>query len=220
MNRHIFARLGVFVFFFYLITYLITDYFNIGVAQVQEFVLGFGILAPLIYSIVLFLGLSVPLNPISDFLIINIAVIAFPPYEAIFFTFLGHSAAIIVNYIIGMLYGKKVLEKIVNKENSKYIEKYTSQLTIKKLFVIRFIVPIATMFGADIVSYASGMQRLPFFRYYLVSIIPWAILSTLYFLFSSYLLNISIFLYFLPPILIVTVPLLLIYIYKKYKVKN
>lgn len=216
MNRQTVIRLGIFVFVFYLITFAVTNYFNIGVAEVQEFVLSFGLLAPIVYSIILFLGLTVPLNPISDFLIINIGVIAFPPLVAIFFTFLAHSAAIIVNYFVGRKYGKKALDKIVSKENTKYVEKYTNRLTIKKLFVIRFIVPIATMFGADIVSYASGMQRLPFLKYYLVSIIPWTFLSTIYFLFSSYLLNISIFLYFLPPILIVTVPLILVFLYKKY----
>ena len=215
MNRYIVVRFGIFILLFYLFSFILIRVLNIGIAEIQQFVLGFGFLAPVIYSIILFLGLTVPLNPISDFLIINLGVIAFPAYIAIIFTFFAHSGAITVNYLIGRKYGKKVLDKFVNKDNVKYVEKYTKRLTIKNLFLIRFVVPIATMFGADIISYIAGMQKLPFLKYYLASIIPWTILSIIYFTFSSYLMNISVFLYFLPPFLIVTIPLILLYIYKK-----
>jgi hypothetical protein len=89
------------------------------------------------------------------------------------------------------------------------------ELTIKRLFLIRFFVPIATVFGGDILSYVSGIQKLPFLKFFLVSIIPWTILNTVYFTTSSYLLNVSIFLYFIPVIFIVGIPILAIYLIRK-----
>ena len=192
---------------------------DLSIQQIQNFVLSFGIFAPIAYSIILFLGLSVPFNPISDFLIINMGEIHFPPYIAIIFTFFAQSLVITVNYFVGYRYVKRILDKVVTSENSKYLEKYFNKLTIKSLFLIRFFVPVSSMFGADIVSYVSGMQRLPFLKYFIVSIIPWTFLTILYFTATAYLINRSIFLYFLPAIIIVMVPLIFFYLYK-YKISK
>lgn len=182
------------------------------------FVESFGILAPFIYTLLIFLGLTIPLNPISDFLLINLGVLMFPPYIAIICTFIAHSLSIVVNYFIGKRYGKKVLKKVVTPDSAKYLDKYLQKLTIKKLFIIRFIVPIATVFGTDVVSYVSGMRNLPFLKYFLASIIPWTILSVIYYTTSAYLLNISIFLYFVPVVLIVCVPILGLYFFRGKKI--
>lgn len=200
---------------FYLISFILSRVLNIGIDEIQLLVQSAGIFTPIVFSILIFLGLTVPLNPISDFFLINIGVILFPPYVAIICTFIAHSLAVTVNYLVGRKYGQKVLDKVVTEESSKYLDKYLKKLTIKKLFIIRFIVPLATIFGADIVSYVSGMRRLPFLKYFLVSIIPWTILNVIYYTFSSYLINVSIFLYFIPVILIVTIPLGLIFISRK-----
>jgi len=214
MRRDIVLRFGLFVLIFYLLTIIITQFFNIGIQELRYFVQGFGILAPIVYTFLIFLGLSVPLNPISDFLLINLGVLMFPPYVAIIATFIAHSLSIVVNYYIGKRFGKKVLQKVITPQSAAYLDKYLQKLTIKKLFIIRFIVPIATVFGADVVSYVSGMKNLPFLKYFLVSIIPWTVLSIIYYTTSSYLLNISVFLYFIPVAFIVGIPLLGLYFYK------
>jgi uncharacterized membrane protein YdjX (TVP38/TMEM64 family) len=219
MNKKLFIRIGIFLFLFYLITFFLTQRLDISIQEIQNFVLSFGVFSPITYSVILFLGLCVPFNPISDFLIINMGAILFPPFVAILFTFIAHSLAITVNYFVGKKYGKKILNKVITPENSKYLEKYFNKLTIKRLFLIRFFVPISSMFGADILSYISGMQRLPFLKYYAVSIIPWTSLTIIYFTVTSYLINRSIFLYFLPAIIIVIVPLILYYLYK-FKIKK
>jgi uncharacterized membrane protein YdjX (TVP38/TMEM64 family) len=215
MRKKILIKLGAFMLLFYLLSFVLTRYFNIGLDQIHEFVLSFGLLAPLVYSVILFLGLTVPLNPLSDFLVINLGVIAFSPYVAIIFTFFAHCAALTVNYFVGKKYGMRILEKIINEDNAVYLDKYMKELTIKRLFLIRFFVPIATVFGGDILSYVSGIQKLPFLKFFLVSIIPWTILNTVYFTTSSYLLNVSIFLYFIPVIFIVGIPILAIYLIRK-----
>ena len=219
MNKKRFLRIGIFLFLFYLSAFVISQRLDLSIQQIQDFVLSFGVLAPITYSIILFLGLSIPFNPISDFLVINLGAILFPPFIAIVFTFIAHSAAITVNYFVGYKYGKRILDKVITPENSKYLEKYFNKLTIKNLFIIRFFVPISSMFGVDILSYISGMQKLPFLKYFIVSIVPWTILTILYFTATAYLIDKSIFLYFLPAIIIVMVPIIFFYIYK-YKIKK
>ena len=213
MSKKLFIRLGIFLFVFYLTAFVISQIFNITLEQIQEIVLSFGALAPVVYAVVLFLGLTVPFNPVSDFLIINLGVLLFPLYISIPFTFIAHSLVLVVNYYVGLRFGKRILEKVVTAENSQYMDKYFNKLTIKNLFIIRFFVPITSIFGADIVSYIAGMQKLPFFKYYVVSIVPWTILSVLYFTTTAYFIDKSIFLYFLPVIILVGLPILLFYIY-------
>ena len=215
--KKLLIRIVAFVVIFYSFTFFINRVLGIGLDEIQEFVASFGILAPLAYSIVLFLGLSVPFNPISDFLTINIGVVAFSPIVAIIFTFLAHSMALTVNYHVGKRYGKRVMNRFLDKKSSDYIQKYLDKLTIRNLFLIRFIVPISSMFGIDIISYVSGIQRLPFIKYYLASIVPWTILTSIYFTTSSYLLTTSIYLYFLPAILIAGIPIIILLVNNKIK---
>jgi len=214
MNLKVFLRLGIFVFIFYFLTLIFSHFLNIGIEEVQIFVSSFGILAPLIYSLILFLGLVVPFNPISDFIVINMGVILFSPLVAIFFTFIAHSLAISLNYFIGLRYGKRFINIIVKKENAPYLDKYFKKLTIRNLFIIRFFIPISSFFGFDVISYISGIQKLPFDKYFVVSIVPWTFMSILYFSTTSYFLKKSIFLYFLPVIFLVGVPFIIYFIYR------
>lgn len=219
MHLKVFLRLGLFVFSFYFIALVLSRFLNIGLEDLQSFLASFGLFAPFIYSFILFLGLAVPFNPISDFLVINMGVILFPPLIAILFTFIAHACAISVNYYIGLRFGKRILKKIVKEENTTYLDKYFKKLTLKSLFFIRFIIPISSFFGADIISYIAGMEKLPFGKYFIVSIVPWTLMSIIYFITSSYFLRKSIFLYFLPVIILVAIPFIIYLIYK-FKNKN
>jgi len=210
MNRNLFTRLACFLIFFYSITFVLSQILQISINDIQQTVSSFGIYAPVIYSVILLLSLIIPFNPISDFLIINVAVLIFPPQIAIFFTFLTHSLALCINYHIGRRFGKKILNIIVEEKNFQYVEKYLKKLTIRNLFFIRFFLPISSIAGADIVSYIAGYERLPFVKYFIVSIIPWTTMNIVYFTTTSYLSEKSIFLYFLPAVVIVGIPILIL----------
>ena len=132
MRRNILLRLGAFVLLFYAITFILTRVFNIGVDEIQLLIQSTGIFAPIVFGLLIFLGLTVPLNPISDFLVINIGVILFPPIVAIICTFIAHSLAISLNYFIGRKYGKKILDKVLTPESSKYLDKYLDKLPFRR----------------------------------------------------------------------------------------
>lgn len=217
MNRKIFIRIFIFIIFFYLISFIFSQILQISINDLQQAISSLGIYAPIIYIFIYLLGLTIPFNPISEFLLINVAALIFPPFIAMVFTFLVHSLALTINYYIGRKFGKRILKVIVKEENFRYIEKYLKKLTIRNLFIIRFFIPISSLVGADIVSYISGMERLPFIKYYIASIIPWTIMSIIYFSTTSYLRDKSIFIYFLPVAIIIGIPLLLLFIINKYK---
>jgi len=102
-----------------------------------------------------------------------------------------------------------MLNIIIEEKNFQYVEKYLKKLTIKNLFFIRFFLPISSIAGADIVSYIAGHERLPFVKYFIVSIIPWTIMNIAFFTATSYLSEKSILFYFLPAVVIIGIPVLI-----------
>jgi uncharacterized membrane protein YdjX (TVP38/TMEM64 family) len=217
MNRNLFIRIALFIIFFYSITFVLSHILQINISDIQQMVSSFGIYAPVIYSVILLLSLIIPFNPISEFLLINVVVLIFPPQIAILFTFIAHSLALCINYYIGKKFGKRILNIIVEEKNFQYVERYLRKLTIRNLFIIRFFLPISSIVGADIVSYIAGYERLPFIKYFIVSIVPWTIMNILYFTTTSYLSEKSIFLYFIPAVVIVGIPILLFIGFKYFK---
>ena len=209
MNRNLFIRIALFIIFFYSITFILSHMLQIGISDIQQMVSSFGIYAPIIYSVILLFSLIIPFNPISEFLLINVAVLIFSPQIAILFTFIAHSLALCINYYIGRKFGKRILNAIVEEKNFQYVEKYLRKLTIRNLFIIRFFLPISSIVGADVISYIAGFERLPFVKYFIVSIVPWTIMSIAYFISTSYLSEKSVFLYFIPALVIIGIPILL-----------
>jgi len=110
---------------------------------------------------------------------------------------------------MGRRFGKKIINIVVGEKNFQNVEKYLKKLTIINLFFIRFFLPISSIAGADIVSYIAGHERLPFLKYFIVSIIPWTIMNIAYFTTTSYLSEKSILFYFLPAVVIVGIPILI-----------
>ena len=220
MNRTILIRVGLILLFFYATVFVFSRVFGIGLYEIQQFVASFGILGPLIYMVLLLLGLTIPFNPVSDFLIVNVAALLFPPHVSILCTFIVHSLAITINYKVGMKYGGKMLEKVTSQKHNHIVDKVLEKLSLKMIFLLRFILPTSNVVGVEMISYASGLKKVPFGGFFLASIIPWTILSVLYF-YSTYLLrDKSLQLYFLPAILLVGLPTAVFFLIFKIRKKR
>lgn len=187
---------------------------QIDISSIQSWIESFGYLAPMIYSVMLFLGLSVPLNPISDFLLVNLAVLLFPPYIAVAATFIAHSLALATNYWLARRFGVGVLGKFATKKEMDYLIRMGEGIKVNFIFGFRFILPV-TSIGIDVVSYASGISEFPFGKFFLASIIPWTILNVLYFYSTSYFKEVQPLLFFLPAIVLVIVPLGFLFVVRK-----
>jgi len=146
----------------------------------ENMVSSYGRIAPIIYGILLFLGIAIPFNPIPDYALVFSASILLPPADSIIATFCAHTLAISVNYIIGQKIGFKAIDIIAKKSEMEMLKQISKKITAKQVFALRWVLPLSAI-GVDVVSYASGMAKINFPKYFLASIVPWTIYSLLFF---------------------------------------
>jgi len=188
--------------------------FNINFDNLGSWINSFGIISPAIFSFLLFLGLSIPFNPLPDYLLVSLAAYLFTPYQAIAATFLAHTLAITVNFYFAQKLGAFFFKKLLNRKEEISVKKFSSQITLPRIFSMRFILPL-TAIGIDVVSYASGIAKVSFLKFYIASIIPWTILSVIFFTSASYLKEISAGLILVPGIILAVISLSIVYLAKK-----
>jgi len=188
--------------------------FDISVRDIEDAIDGVGVLAPVIYAFVLFLGLSVPLNPVSDLATVNVAALVFPPTVSIPATFVAHSMALMVNYAVGRRYGAQLLQRIASQRGARAIEALGQDFSYRALFLMRFALPL-TAIGIDFISYFSGMKRLHFGRFYVLSMLPWTVLSVVFFTSTSIFKDESLVLFFVPTAVLIIVPSLILFLRRR-----
>ena len=213
MKRKLFAKLFLIFLFTFILSLLLQANFNFNAYDIKRWVASFGYNAPIIYSLLLFLGLSVPFNPISDYLVVTLAAFLFSPPIAILATFLSHSLSLSTNYFLATKFGWPILKRITNKEESFYLKTLSHKITPVKIFGLRWLLPL-TGIGIDFVSYAAGLAKIPFSKFFLSSIVPWTILNVLFFTATSYFFNFAPLLFFLPALILITIPLGIYYLFK------
>ncbi len=219
MNRKSLFKLVAIFLCSLLFSFLLQRYFHVGLTQIQEFVTDAGVWAPLVYCLILFLGLSVPFNPISDSITVSIAALVFPPLVAILMTFIAHTAALTANYFVARTWGDDLLRRVLSKEELARIEKLGPRINPFWIFGFRFLLPLNAV-GFDFISYAAGLSRMDFGRFYLASILPWTFLSIVFFTSSSLLRGINPALIFVPILLIIAIPATYLSIKNRSSIKN
>jgi uncharacterized membrane protein YdjX (TVP38/TMEM64 family) len=170
---------------------------RVSVQDIEDAVARAGVLGPVAYAIVLFLGLSVPFNPVSDVATVNVAALVFEPGVSVAATFAAHTAALTVNFWVAKRYGHVGLRLITGRGEIAIVNRLSDQMSYRTVFVTRFMLPL-TAIGIDIVSYLAGMRQLRFVPFFVASIVPWTILSVVYFYSTSYLKDRSLILFFVP----------------------
>ena len=185
--------------------YFVHRQFELTFDQIESIVNSVNVFAPLVYALVLFCGLVIPFNPISDLITVNVAAFLFKPEISILATFLAHTGSLVVNYIVARIFGEKIIRLLARKEVSTFFDKYGDRITPKSIFYLRFLLPI-TAIGIDVVTYLAAMNRIRFSTFYFVSIIPWTLISIIYFYSTNFLKNQSIMLFFIPAVLLILIP--------------
>lgn len=173
-----------------------------------------GFWAPVAYAAILFLGLTIPFNPVSDLLTITVAAIVLDPVEAILATFVAQACSITVNYVIAARYGGGALELLEAQPRLGFLARLRDNIDLRTVFVLRLALPL-TAIGVDFVSYLSGMKRLSFAGYFVVSLAPWTVMSVVYFTTAGILREASPFLVFVPAAIIIAVSSLLVLVLRR-----
>lgn len=203
--RRISRRLVLFAIALGVLFVILQQTIDFSFDEIEETVDSAGIFGPLVYALVLFLGLSVPFNPVSDLATVNVAALLFEPKVSVGATFLAHSAALSVNYLVARRFGDRTLRLLSGERAAAFVERFGERMTYGSVFTLRFALPL-TGIGIDVVTYLAAIGRLKFARFYIVSIIPWTLVSVVYFYSTSFLRDQSIVLFFLPAIVLVIAP--------------
>jgi len=201
------------------LSFLLQKIFQIDLQKIRDLVSSFGPAAPLAYTVLLTFGLTIPFNPISDLLVISLAALIFPPFVSVISTFTAHLLALSINYWVGRRFLNPLLKKILSKAEINKVENLSKRINLGLVFGFRFLLPL-TAIGVDVVSYASGLIKLPFGKFLIVSIVPWTIFNVFYFYSSSYLREINAFLIMLPVGVLVLVPALILAFKEKDSLKD
>ena len=178
---------------------------NFSFADFEQTVDEAGIFGPLVFTVVLFLGLTIPFNPVSDLATVNVAALLFEPEISIAGTVAAQSASLVVNYWFARHFGDRTLRLLSGERTAAFVERFGGRMTYRSLFSLRFALPL-TGIGIDVVTFLAALGRLGFIRFYFVSIIPWLFIDIIYFYSTSYLRDQSFILFFLPAAILVTAP--------------
>ena len=203
--RHIPRRLIVLGIALLILVVVLQQTVNFSFTEFERTVDDAGIFGPLVFTVVLFLGLTVPFNPISDLATVNVAALLFEPEVSIAGTVAAQSASLVVNYWFARRFGDRTLRLLSGERAAAFVERFGGRMTYRTLFSLRFALPL-TGIGIDVVTFLAALGRLGFIRFYFVSIIPWLIIDIIYFYSTSYLKDQSFILFFLPAAILVTAP--------------
>lgn len=188
--------------------------FHLELKTLKDWVLSFGLLAPIVYGILIFLGLIIPFNPLSDFALVIFAAYAFPPLHSITATLMANILAITFNYYFAYSFGQKILKKIFSDEDYQEIEKLIKKINYSLIITIRSI-PSSTSIGFDAISYAAGIYKLPFIKFFLASMIPWGFITLVFFISTYILRGYHPALIFLPVAIFAFIPLTIVFLKKQ-----
>jgi len=160
------------IILFILLIYFSTKYSS---EEISLFINSAGILAPLIYLIIQIAGQI--FAPLSTSALFVAGFILFGK-KAIFFSILTWLITSATNFLLARKYGKGVLRKLIGIEGVERIEEIAKRIDNKGFFWLR----LSTFFINDFSSYAFGLTKISFKRYYLVSVlsmIPWSLVMML-----------------------------------------
>ena len=187
---------------------------RVSVQDIEDAVAEAGVFGPIVYTILLSLGLSVPFNPVSDAAIISVAALVFSPEVSIAATFVAHSASLIVNFMVAKRYGHVGIRLITGRGEIGIVNRLSDRMSYRTVFLTRFMLPL-TAIGIDVVSYLAGMRGLRLVPFYVASIIPWTIISVVYFYSASYLKDGSLVLFFVPAVTLFFGPPALLFLWRR-----
>lgn len=176
-----------------------------------------GFWGPAVYAVILALGLTIPFNPVSDLLTVTVAALLLDPSEAIIATLAAHVFAVSVNYAIARQFGSGVLDRVVEQPRFGFLARLRESIDLKSVFVLRFALPL-TAIGVDFVSYLAGMKRLNFVGYLVASLVPWTILSVVYFTSAAELRETSPVLVFVPAAILIAGTSAIVYLLRRRRV--
>jgi len=113
--------------------------------------------------------------PIAGFPAASVSLAVYGIYKTYFFIYLAGTISSAINFYISRKYGRRIVKKFVGNKGMQNLDEFvqiggTKMLIIARLFGITFF---------DVVSYAFGLTKISFKKYYFITIICSAISGTI-----------------------------------------
>ncbi len=214
MSRSTVVRLGLFVLGVLVLLFALNWSVDVDREDLEESIARAGIWGPVTYAVILALGLTVPFNPVSDLLTITVAALVLDPAEAILATFVAQAFSVTVSYLIARRIGGGILDRIADRPRLGFLARLRENIDLRTVFMLRLALPL-TAIGVDFVSYLAGMRRLNFAGYFAVSLVPWTIMSVVYFTSAGMLRDTSPALVFVPAAILIGGSSALVYLLRR-----
>ncbi len=162
LRENIKESLSGMVIFFVFISLIVGIGRYFGLQDIQDFILGFGVFAPII-SVVIF-ALTMVSAPLSATAIQVAVLLIFGREYGAILSFIGLTIGTSINFWISRLFGKSLVKKILGEKSIEKIENFFDGESRKKYLVFLFVL----FGGTDILSYTIGLSKMNFFKFALI----------------------------------------------------
>lgn len=147
------------------------------VIDLKSTVTSFGMLGPVLYSLMIFIAILIP--PIPDVPFVAVGAATFNYYTSVIFGLLGYFFAATVNFYISRFLSERLLKYLTTKHDRTQITKFSRYINFKSLVFFRLVPGIS--FG--LISYAAGFTKVQYRQYILATVLgttPWVLIAFLY----------------------------------------
>lgn len=176
MNKKI--RIGVIVSFMIVMLLLARQFFNhkfTSVEDLQNYIKGFGIVAPLILTLFQAFQVIVPVLP--GYLGCAVGAVAFGSLTGFLCNYIGISIGSIIAYFLAKKYG---INLVLMMFSEKQYKKWSNRIQKSKSYEsFLFIATLLPLFPDDFLCYFSGLMKMNSKKFIWIIILgkPWCILA-------------------------------------------
>ncbi|MBW2983847.1 TVP38/TMEM64 family protein [Candidatus Woesearchaeota archaeon] len=133
--------------------------------KIKEFVLGFGIFAPIIFIILQAIQAIIPIMPGQ--LLVLLAGALFGTIKGSIYCLIGIFIGISVVFFIAKKYGTEVVHKHVDKKELSKLNKFIREHGDYAIFLGR----VLPLFPSDVVSFGAGLTKMRYKHYIIASML-------------------------------------------------
>lgn len=156
------VKLGFWVLILFVLVSLPAIYLNgrITIDDFKNYILSFGLFAPLIFIVTTALTNVIP--PLAATVFWITGVILFGPFYGAVFSYVANILGSTTNYIIAYIWGRPAVARLAGAGSLKEIDKYAKATRFLDLILLKMFSGAAS----DYVSYAAGLAKVPFWVHF------------------------------------------------------
>ena len=143
--------------------------------SLQAYLLGFGILAPLVLTLIQAMQVVIPILP--GFLGSIVGAYAFGCMEGFWCNYIGISVGSIIAFYIARIYGQSIVKHMFSEKKYK---KWTTRIAESKSYTFMlFVAMLLPLFPDDFFCYFSGLTNMKPKKFILIVLLgkPWCLLA-------------------------------------------